>query len=121
MARTVFRRCHVNEPSGNITGVSWFGSDLVAKKLELLLQLVPDAGVVALLLNPNNAEVALQPSEFEEAVKKLGRQFHILHAGTDVEIDKRIPGARPTTGRRARRRFRSILVQSTTADHRAGR
>ena len=47
----------------------------------------PDAGVVALLLNPNNAEVALQPSEFEEAVKKLGRQFHILHAGTEAEID----------------------------------
>src|SRR5262249_30944200 len=76
-----------NEPSGNITGVSWFATDLVAKKLELLLQLVPDAGVVALLLNPNNAEVALQPSESEEAVKKLGRQFHILHAGTEAEID----------------------------------
>jgi len=77
-----------NEPSGNITGVSWFGSDIVAKKLELLLQLVPDAGVVALLLNPNNAEVALQPSEFEEAAKKLGRQFHIVNAGSEAEIDR---------------------------------
>jgi putative ABC transport system substrate-binding protein len=76
-----------NEPSGNITGVSWFGSNLVAKKLELLLQLVPDAAVVALLLNPNNAEVALQSSEFEQAVSTLGRQFHILNAGSEAEID----------------------------------
>jgi putative tryptophan/tyrosine transport system substrate-binding protein len=76
-----------NEPSGNITGVSWFGSNLAPKKLELLLQLVPDAAVVALLLNPNNAEVALQPSEFEQAVSTLGRQFHIVNAGSEVEID----------------------------------
>src|SRR5215510_656293 len=77
-----------NEPSGNITGVSWFGSDLAAKKLELLLQLVPDAAVVALLLNPNNAEVALQPLDFEQAARKLGRQFHILNAGSETEIDR---------------------------------
>jgi putative tryptophan/tyrosine transport system substrate-binding protein len=77
----------LNEPGANITGVSWFGSNLAAKKLELLLQLVPDAAVVALLLNPNNPEVALQPLEFEQAARKLGRQFHILNAGSEAEID----------------------------------
>ena len=78
----------LNKPGANITGVSWFGSNLAAKKLELLLQLVPDAAVVALLLNPNNAEVALQPLDFEQAARKLGRQFHILNAGSETEIDR---------------------------------
>src|SRR5215831_271686 len=77
----------LNKPGANITGVSWFGSNLAAKKLELLLQLVPDAAVVALLLNPNNAQVALQPLDFEQAARKLGRQFHIVNAGSEVEID----------------------------------
>ena len=78
----------LNKPGANITGVSWFGSNLAAKKLELLLQLVPDATIVALLLNPNNAEVALQPLDFEQAARKLGRQFHILNAGSETEIDR---------------------------------
>jgi putative tryptophan/tyrosine transport system substrate-binding protein len=77
----------LNEPGANITGVSWFGGNLAAKNLELLLQLVPNATVVALLLNPNNPEVAVQPLDFEQAARKLGRQFHILNAGSEAEID----------------------------------
>jgi putative ABC transport system substrate-binding protein len=76
-----------NEPSGNITGISWFGTVLGAKRLELLLQLVPDAAVVALLLNPNNPEAAPQPLDFEQAARRLGREFRIVNAGSDTEID----------------------------------
>src|SRR5215467_2265930 len=77
-----------DRPGGNITGVSWFGSALVAKRLELLLQLVPDASIVALLLNPNNPdEAAPQLPDFEQAARHLGRQFHIVNAGSETEID----------------------------------
>ena len=75
-----------NEPGANVTGVSWFGSNLAAKNLELLLQVVPDAAVVALLLNPNNPEIALQPLEFEQAARKLNRQFDILNASSESQI-----------------------------------
>jgi putative ABC transport system substrate-binding protein len=77
-----------NAPGGNITGISWFALLLAAKRLELLLQLVPDAAVVALLLNPNNPDTAApQRVDFEQAARKLGREFHILNAGSDAEID----------------------------------
>jgi putative tryptophan/tyrosine transport system substrate-binding protein len=75
-----------NEPGANITGVSWFGSNLAAKNLELLLQVVPDVAAVALLLNPNNPEIALQPREFEQAARKFNRQFDILNASSEAEI-----------------------------------
>ena len=75
-----------NEPGANVTGVSWFGSNLAAKNLELLLQVVPDAAVVALLLNPNNPEIALQPLEFEQAARKLNRQFDIFNASSEGQI-----------------------------------
>jgi putative ABC transport system substrate-binding protein len=75
-------------PGGNITGVSWFSAALAAKRLELLLQLVPDASIVALLLNPNSPEEAApQLPGFEQAARHLGRQFHILDAGSETEID----------------------------------
>ena len=75
-------------PGSNITGVSWFSAALAAKRLELLLQLVPDASIVALLLNPNNPEEAApQLPDFEQAARRLGRQFHILNAASETEID----------------------------------
>ena len=77
-----------DRPGGNITGVSWFGSALAAKRLELLLQLVPDASIVALLLNPNNPEEATpQSSDFAQAARQFRRQFHIVNAGSETEID----------------------------------
>jgi putative tryptophan/tyrosine transport system substrate-binding protein len=78
-----------DRPGGNITGVSWFSATLAGKRLELLLQLVSDASIVALLLNPNAhpEEAAPQPPDFEQAARHLGRQFHILNAGSETEID----------------------------------
>ena len=76
-----------NQPGGNVTGVSFFSTGLGAKRLELLLQLVPGARLVALLFNPSNPEAAPQPMDFEEAARKLGRQFHVLSAASEAEID----------------------------------
>jgi putative ABC transport system substrate-binding protein len=76
-----------NRPGGNMTGVSFFSTALGAKRLELLHQLVPSTSAVALLLNPNNPEAIPQPADFETAARRLGREFHVLNAGTESEIE----------------------------------
>jgi putative ABC transport system substrate-binding protein len=76
-----------NRPGKNITGVSWFSIDLGAKRLGLLLELVPKAAVIALLVNPNNLEASSQSEDVLQAARKLGRQLHILNAGTEKEIE----------------------------------
>jgi putative ABC transport system substrate-binding protein len=44
-------------PGGNLTGVSMMNTELMAKRVELLSELVPHAKVIALLVNPNNTRV----------------------------------------------------------------
>jgi putative ABC transport system substrate-binding protein len=55
--------------------------------LELLHQLVPDAAVIAVLLNPDNANVELERNETEAAARALGLQLIMLRASTEREID----------------------------------
>ena len=71
-------------PSGNLTGVSTMFAELTAKRLDLLSELVPQAKVIALLVNPNTA-----PTErvMPEAARAKGVQLHILKASTESEID----------------------------------
>jgi putative ABC transport system substrate-binding protein len=77
----------LNRPGGNITGATFFANLLAAKRLELLHQLVPNAGVVAMLLNPKNSNVELEKNETQKAAQVLGLQLVFLQASTDREID----------------------------------
>jgi ABC-type uncharacterized transport system substrate-binding protein len=74
-------------PGGNITGVSPLTSDLTPKRLELLAELVPQAGLIALLVNPNNANAERDMREVQIAALAKGVQLHILKAGTEGEIE----------------------------------
>jgi putative ABC transport system substrate-binding protein len=74
-------------PGGNLTGLSIFTSELMPKRLELLSELVPQARVIALLVNPNNAGAELIARDVREAAGAKGVQLHILKAGTESEID----------------------------------
>ena len=77
----------LSRPGGNITGVTFFNNLLSSKRLELLHQLVPDAAVIAVLLNPDNANVELERNETEAAARALGLQLIMLRASTEGEID----------------------------------
>jgi len=74
-------------PGGNLTGVSMMNSELIPKRLELLSELAPQAGVIALLVNPNNAITERIIQDAQEAARTKGVQLHILKASTDSEID----------------------------------
>jgi putative ABC transport system substrate-binding protein len=75
-------------PGGNLTGVNIFLGELVAKRLELLRDLVPAAARVAVLVNPANAanaETTLR--DVEPAARALGLQIQVVRASTSGEID----------------------------------
>jgi putative tryptophan/tyrosine transport system substrate-binding protein len=76
-----------NRPGGNLTGISQFATALDAKRLELLHELIPNAPVMAVLINPNYSDTEIQSREIEEAARSLSLKFHILNAGTEREID----------------------------------
>jgi len=77
----------INRPGGNVTGVSWFGAELGPKRLGLLHELVPNATIVALLINPNNPESVRQPAELQDAARAIGLQLVVLTATTAGDID----------------------------------
>jgi putative ABC transport system substrate-binding protein len=75
-------------PGGNLTGFSNINVELMPKRFELLSELVPQAGVITLLVNPNNAAGAEQMiRDVHEAARTKGVQLQILKAGTESEID----------------------------------
>ena len=74
-------------PGGNLTGLSNLSIDLTAKRLELLSELVPQARVIALLVNPNSPTTEPLIRDVQEAARVKGVQLPILKAGTEGEID----------------------------------
>jgi putative tryptophan/tyrosine transport system substrate-binding protein len=77
----------LNRPGGNLTGISWFNTLLGGKGLGLLHELVPNAAVIALIVNSKNPETARVPNDVQEAARTLGLQLVVLNAGTSDEID----------------------------------
>jgi putative ABC transport system substrate-binding protein len=74
-------------PGGNLTGVSILTFELMPKRLELRSELVPQAGAVALLVNPNNSTTERVIRDAQEAARVKGVQLHIVNAGSESEID----------------------------------
>jgi putative ABC transport system substrate-binding protein len=76
-------------PAGNLTGISIMSTELIPKRLELLSELVPQAKVIALLVNPNTVAERMEGMmrDVPEAARAKGVQLHILKAGTESEID----------------------------------
>jgi putative tryptophan/tyrosine transport system substrate-binding protein len=74
-------------PGGNLTGVSVLTVELMAKRLELLSELVPQAKVIVLLVNPNNPNTEPMIRDVQEAARTKGVELPILKAGSEIEID----------------------------------
>jgi putative ABC transport system substrate-binding protein len=75
-------------PGGNLTGIGFFTTELAAKRLELVRELLPSAARVAVLVNPASAattEATLR--EVEPAARTLGLQIQVFRANTSREID----------------------------------
>jgi len=77
----------LNRPGGNITGISMFTSDLMAKRIETLTELVPKATSIGLLVNPIGLRAELDTKEARVAGRALGRQIEVLNAGSADEIE----------------------------------
>ena len=76
-------------PSGNLTGINMLANELEAKRLQLLLQLVPQARRIAVLVSPasvSNTERTLQ--DVEAAARTIGLQLQVLNANTGREIEE---------------------------------
>ena len=77
----------LGHPGGNATGVTIFTVDLVAKRIELLRELVPKATVIAFISNPNTPYAESEVGKAQEAARSFGQQLHVVRAGTAQEID----------------------------------
>jgi putative tryptophan/tyrosine transport system substrate-binding protein len=75
----------LNRPGGNVTGISFFGA-LGAKQLQLLREVVPNAAVIAALLNPINPYSEISIEEVQEAAARVGARLVVLNATSESDI-----------------------------------
>jgi putative ABC transport system substrate-binding protein len=74
-------------PGGNVTGFSLMGIELQAKRFELLSEVVPQARVIALLVNPSSPVAEALMRDVQEAARAKNVQLPVLSAGRESEID----------------------------------
>ena len=77
----------LNRPGGNLTGIGMFGSELWAKNVELLKELVPSLAVTAYLMNPSSPSAKIY-AEAAAEVSAQGLQVHVLNASTERELQE---------------------------------
>jgi putative ABC transport system substrate-binding protein len=77
----------LNQPGGNLTGVTSFAGVLSSKRLELLRELVPTAAFVAVLINPSNSNARFRLKEVEDASLVLALKTHVVNASNQDDID----------------------------------
>ena len=74
-------------PGGNLTGINFFASELAAKRMELLREMVPAAGRIAVLVDPTFPLTQSQVRDAETAARAMGLQTQVLNASTNREIN----------------------------------
>jgi len=78
----------LSRPGSNVTGVNFFSSEVTAKRLGLLRELLPKAARIGVLVNPTNVEIAERTvKDVNAAAEPLGLQIEVLNASNANEID----------------------------------
>ena len=77
----------INRPGGNVTGVHVFFSELESKKLGLLREVLPNANVIAAIVNPTFPSANSQTKELQTAANKLGQRIQIVNASSEHDLD----------------------------------
>jgi putative ABC transport system substrate-binding protein len=77
----------LSRPGGNLTGFTNYFGALGAKRLELLRELVPTAGVVGILVNPTNANATKHTEDLQAAARALGQAISVAQADSDAGIE----------------------------------
>jgi len=75
-----------NRPGRNATGVSLFTDVLSAKRLELVRELIPNAAVIALLVDPDSKESVIESSEVQEAADAIGQRIIVSKASSEPDL-----------------------------------
>jgi putative ABC transport system substrate-binding protein len=99
----------LNRPGGNITGVSFLTSDLGAKRLGLLHELLPKVSVVAMVVKQDNPNAESITRDARETARLLGLQLHVLNARTVPRHRHCLRQSRPATSWRAPGQCRSFF------------
>jgi putative ABC transport system substrate-binding protein len=76
-----------NRPGGNATGATVLSATLVAKRLAIVLELIPRAALIGALIDPTFSEGPAQLTQLQTAAREIGQQIHVLNASTENEID----------------------------------
>jgi putative ABC transport system substrate-binding protein len=96
----------LNRPGGNVTGITTFGQELLPKRLELLREIMPKSGKVALLVNPNGlASSQLEIQSTQAAASRIGLDVVVVNARSEDEIESALTTA-------VRERAAAVLVAS---------
>jgi putative tryptophan/tyrosine transport system substrate-binding protein len=77
----------LGHPSGNITGVSFYNTALVTKRLELARELVTKQTTIGMLVNPENPPSVAEGTAVQEAAAASGAQFQIFNVSTQSHMD----------------------------------
>jgi len=84
----------LGRPGSNVTGATFMGVELVAKRLELLHEILPGNTRIALLVNPNNPGLMQDNIELSKtAVQRLGLEMVIVKAGSESETESAVGAA----------------------------
>lgn len=77
----------LNRPGGNVTGMTLLGAELGPKRLELLRDLVPESGAIAMLVNPNDADSKAELERVQRSAKTLGQELQAVSATTGNDFE----------------------------------
>ena len=81
----------LGRPGGNVTGVSFFTSELLLiKRLELLHELLPTATEIALFVNPTGPNAESNVSKAQQQAKSFGQHLRVLRTSTEQDIDEAV-------------------------------